>query len=639
MASKSDERNDHYFDVIVVGGGHAGCEAALASSRMGEKTMLMTINIDKIALMPCNPAVGGIGKSQLVREVDALGGEIARNTDRAIIQIKVLNSSKGPAVQALRAQTDKKLYETSMKTVLENQRNIYIFQGKAKELIICEGAVRGLLTCGGEKFFADAIVLATGTFMGGRIVIGDYEYMAGRVGELPSEELPQSLIRNGIVLSRFQSATPPRVDRRTINFKKMKSQPGDDLPLSFSVWNSRIVRKQLECYLTHTNEVTHEIILKNIHRSPIKSGSIQSHGPRFCPSIDRKAINFPDKKSHPVFIEPEGWRTNEMYLQGLTTSMPIDIQQKIVNSTPGLEDTFIMRPGYAVEYYYVVPEQLKSTLEFKDINGLFSAGQINGTSGYEEAAAQGIIAGMNAALYCMKEEPFSLKRSEAYIGVLIDDLIMKDPDEPYRMYTSRAEYRLILRSDNADMRLSEYGYKYGLISKDQIEMVRKKTGEVKKLHEILKNARFHPDKDSNNVLEESGCTKITETTPVIELLKRPQIKISMLEHNFFNEIGRYSNESKEQVEIEVKYEGYINRQHEEIRQHERIEEKRIPVSMGFMDLVGLSLECRQKLERFRPETIGQASRIAGISPADISILSLYINKYESGIRGDQAAGR
>jgi tRNA uridine 5-carboxymethylaminomethyl modification enzyme len=633
------KRDDNYFDVIVVGGGHAGCEAALASSRMELKTMLLTINIDKIALMPCNPAVGGIGKSQLVREVDALGGEIARNTDRAIIQIKVLNSSKGPAVQALRAQTDKKLYETSMKMVMENQENLYLFQGAAKELIVCDGAVRGLLTCSGEQFCAGAIVLATGTFMGGRIVIGDYEYKAGRVGELPSEDLPRSLIKNGIMISRFQSATPPRVDRRTIDFKKMIPQPGDDFPLSFSVWDSRIVRKQLDCYLTHTNEITHEIILKNIHRSPIKSGSIQSHGPRFCPSIDRKVINFPDKKNHPVFIEPEGWRTNEMYLQGLTTSMPVDIQQKIVNSTPGLEDAFIMRPGYAVEYFYVVPEQLKSTLEFKDIKGLFSAGQINGTSGYEEAAAQGIIAGINSALYCIKEEPFSLKRSEAYIGVLIDDLITKDPDEPYRMYTSRAEYRLILRSDNADMRLSEYGYKFKLISKDQIEIVRKKKGEVKKLREFLKSARLHPGKESNAVLEEVGCAPITETTPVIDMLKRPQIRLSMLEHNFFSKIGGYSSASKEQVEIEIKYEGYINRQHEEIRQRERIEEKMIPASMGFMDLVGLSLECRQKLERFRPETIGQASRIAGISPADISILSLYINKYESRRRGDQAAGQ
>ena len=630
--------DDDFFDVIVVGGGHAGCEAALASSRMGLKTMLLTINVDKIALMPCNPAVGGIGKSQLVKEVDALGGEIAKNTDRAIIQIKVLNSSKGPAVQALRAQTDKKLYETSMKMTLENQKNLYLFQGVAREIIINEGSVWGLLTCSGERFSARAIVLATGTFMGGRIVIGDYEYKAGRVGELPSEELPQNLIRNGIMISRFQSATPPRVDRRTINIKKMTPQPGDDFPMSFSVWNMKVERRQLDCYLTHTCEKTHEVIMKNIHKSPIKSGSIQSHGPRFCPSIDRKVINFPDKKSHPVFIEPEGWRTSEMYLQGLTTSMPVDIQQKIVNSTPGLEEAFIMRPGYAVEYYYVVPEQLKSTLEFKEIDGLFSAGQINGTSGYEEAAAQGIIAGINAALYCRQEEPFSLKRSDAYIGVLIDDLITKDPDEPYRMYTSRAEYRLVLRSDNADMRLSEFGYKFGLISEEQIIAVRKKSNEISKLREFLKRARVHPGMESNAVLKKSGCSPITLTTPVIDLLKRPQVSLRMLEENYFNEIAKYSDSAKEQVEIEIKYEGYIYRQYEEIRQRERIEEKRIPASMGFMDLIGLSLECRQKLERFKPETIGQASRIAGISPADISILSLYINKYETQRRGDQAAG-
>ena len=610
------------YDVIVVGAGHAGCEAALASARLGLKTLVLTINVDKIALMPCNPSIGGLGKSQLVREIDAIGGQMAKTTNKTLIQIKILNIRKGPAVQALRAQIDKKEYEIEMKRVLENTKNLTLRQGTVDKILIKDGAAVGVGIESGILFGGKAVIITTGTFLRGRIIIGEKDYPAGRMGEYPAINLTKNLIGLGFKINRFQTATPPRVDKRTVNFSKTEVQYGDKQPLSFSFWDEEKIYESIECHLTYTNEKTHKIIAENIEQSPIKSGMVDTHGPRHCPSIDRKVINFPEKKRHPVFIEPEGTYTNEMYLQGLTTSMPVIIQQKIINSVEGLENARIIRPGYAVEYDYIIPSQLNFTLESKIIENLYFAGQINGTSGYEEAAAQGFIAGVNAALKIMNEQPLILTRDNSYIGVLIDDLITKDLMEPYRMYTSRAEYRLVLRSDNADIRLSKFGNDIGLITNEQYKRVVKREKEIDRLISKLKASSLNPDRGNNIILEKMGTKPIDTPLSIYKLLKRPEVSISDVIDFTGDKRNNYDRIILKQVEIKIKYEGYINRQLSEIKKLESLEKYYLTRDLNYFKIVGLTYEAQEKLTKIKPNTLGQASRIAGISPADISILML-----------------
>ena len=614
------------YDVIVVGAGHAGCEAALASARLRLKTILLTINVDKIALMPCNPSIGGLGKSQLVRELDALGGQMAKTTDNTLIQIKVLNKRKGPAVQALRAQIDKKEYEIEMKKILENTKNLTLRQGIVDKILIKNGAAIGVGIESGLLFEGKAIIITTGTFLRGRIIIGKRDYSAGRMGEYPAMNLTRNLTNLSFKIDRFQTATPPRVDSRTVDFSKTEVQRGDRDPLSFSFWDEEKIYESIDCYLTYTNKKTHKIIAENIGQSPIKSGMVNTHGPRHCPSIDRKVINFPEKKRHPVFIEPEGVHTNEMYLQGLTTSMPAEIQQKIVNTVEGLENAKIIRPGYAVEYDYIIPSQLNYTLETKKIENLYFAGQINGTSGYEEAAAQGFVAGVNAALKIMKKSPLILTRDRCYIGVLIDDLITKDLIEPYRMYTSRAEYRLILRSDNADIRLSKFGNNIGLITNKQYEGVIKREEEISRLISKLKSISLNPDRDTNIILERMGTKPIDTPLDVYKLLKRPEVDINSLMNFLYSKKNSYSKSTLKQAEIRVKYEGYIKRQLSEIKKFEGLEKYYLSQDLNYFNIIGLTYEAQEILTKIKPNTLGQASRIAGISPADISILILNLKR-------------
>ncbi len=610
------------YDIIVVGAGHAGCEAALASAKLGLKTLLLTINVDKIALMPCNPSIGGLGKSQLVREIDALGGQMAKTTDKTLIQIKILNKSKGPAVQALRAQIDKKEYEIEMKRVLENTENLTLRQGTVKKIYIKGNSVNGVEVESGMRFSGKSVIITTGTFLRGRIIIGKKDYPAGRMGEYPAMNLTKNLMSLGFKISRFQTATPPRIDKRTINFSKTAIQYGDRQYLSFSFWNKEKIHESIKCYLTYTNEKTHKVIAENIEQSPIKSGMISSHGPRHCPSIDRKVINFPEKKRHPVFIEPEGLFTNEMYLQGLTTSMPMQVQQRIINTVKGLEDARIIRPGYAVEYDYIIPNQLNFTLESKIVENLYFAGQINGTSGYEEAAAQGLVAGINAALKVMSRPSLILTRDNSYIGVLIDDLLTKELIEPYRMYTSRAEYRLVLRSDNADIRVSKFGNGIGLITDRQYRGVIKREKEINKLIKKLKTKVLNPNKNSNTVLQRMGIKPIDTPLSIYRLLKRPEVDIENIACFINGGSSDYSRKVLKQAEIRIKYEGYIKRQLSDIKKLESLEKYNLPGDLDYYKIVGLAYEAREKLTKIKPNTLGQASRIAGISPADISILML-----------------
>ncbi|MCL5942411.1 MAG: tRNA uridine-5-carboxymethylaminomethyl(34) synthesis enzyme MnmG [Actinobacteria bacterium] len=627
-----DVRGENSYDVVVVGGGHAGCEAALAAARMGLRTALVTLNIDKIALMPCNPAVGGVGKGQLTREIDALGGEQGRNTDRAFIQIKMLNTSKGPAVRALRAQADKRLYEDWMKATLFRTPGLHILQGEAAALDVSRETIRGLRLVDGRRLSARAVVLATGTFLRGKVVVGDRVYAAGRVGELPATELSASLEAAGIELGRFQSATPPRIDGRTIDPSKMQLQPGDSGDLCFSHWEKPRRRSQVPCYLTYTSPRTHEVVARNLHLSPLKSGSVSGRGPRYCPSIDRKIINFPERERHPVFVEPEGGRTYEMYLQGLTTSLPVFVQEEIIRTTPGLEQARLVRPGYAVEYDYIVPQGLTLALESKAVRGLFSAGQVNGTSGYEEAAAQGLLAGINAALYVKGEPPLILRRDQAYIGVLIDDLVTKGVDEPYRMFTSRAEYRLILRHDNAAERLAGIGHALGLISEEQLARVQENQARIEEAAELLTSLSVRPGGETTAILAALGTTPLSEAQSAAQILRRPQVSfddlLALLEPADREKLAVLSPEVVEQLTIRARYDGYIQRQLVEIKRHQATESRRIPEGIDYHTLEGITIEAKDKLSRLRPATLGQASRIAGVSPADISVLLLHLHRLE-----------
>ncbi|WP_027437911.1 tRNA uridine-5-carboxymethylaminomethyl(34) synthesis enzyme MnmG [Lachnospira multipara] len=616
------------YDVVVVGAGHAGCEAALASARMGLNTICFTVSVDSIAMMPCNPNIGGSSKGHLVREIDALGGEMGKNIDATFIQSKMLNASKGPAVHSLRAQADKQDYSRRMRRVLENTDNLTVRQAEVAELIVKDGVVCGVKTVSGAEYDAKAVVLCTGVYLKARCVYGDVSTYTGPNGLQAANHLTQSLIDNGIEVRRFKTGTPARVDKRSIDFSKMQEQFGDErvVPFSFTTDPESIQKDQVSCWLTYTNEETHKIIKDNLDRSPLYSGDIHGVGPRYCPSIEDKVVRFADKDRHQVFVEPEGLYTNEMYLGGMSSSLPEDVQYAMYRTVPGLENVKIVRNAYAIEYDCINAVQLKSSLEFKKINGLFAGGQFNGSSGYEEAAAQGLIAGINAALYVQNKEPLILDRSESYIGVLIDDLVTKETSEPYRMMTSRAEYRLVLRQDNADIRLTKYGYKVGLISEERMHNLEEKIRLIDEEIERVKSVNVGTSSEVQEVLKANNSTELTTGVTLAELIKRPELNYEVLEP-----IDKYRPELawdvKEQVNINLKYEGYISRQLRQVEHFKKLEGKLIPEELDYFAISGLRKEAMQKLDKFRPRSIGQASRISGVSPADISVLLVFLESY------------
>ncbi|MGF9911614.1 tRNA uridine-5-carboxymethylaminomethyl(34) synthesis enzyme MnmG [Paenibacillus ehimensis] len=614
------------YDVIVIGAGHAGSEAALAAARMGCETLLLTINLDMIAFMPCNPSVGGPAKGHVVREIDALGGEMGRNIDKTYIQMRMLNTGKGPAVHALRAQADKFLYQHAMKETIEKQDRLTLRQGMVEELIVEDGVCKGVVTKSGAVYMGKTVVLTTGTYLRGKIIMGELMYESGPNNQQPAVKLSENLRKHGLELVRFKTGTPPRVHEDTIDFSKTTIQPGDEKPKFFSYDTTEEVPNQLPCWLTYTSEETHQIINDNLHRAPMFSGAIEGTGPRYCPSIEDKIVRFSDKPKHQIFLEPEGRNTKEYYVQGLSTSMPEDVQLQILRSIPGLEKVEMMRTGYAIEYDAVIPTQLKPSLETKLIDGLFTAGQINGTSGYEEAAGQGIMAGINAARKVQGKEPVVLDRSEAYIGVMIDDLVTKGTNEPYRLLTSRAEYRLLLRHDNADLRLTQIGYDIGLVPEERYARYQEKVRLVEAELERLKTTKTKPTPEVQAMLASLGSAELNNSVDLLSLLRRPEVTYEHI-HGISPAPYELTEDMKEQVEIQVKYSGYIEKQLAQVERLRKMEKKRIPDDIIYDEIHGIATEAKQKLAKIRPISIGQASRIGGVTPADISILLVHLEHY------------
>lgn len=619
------------YDIVVIGAGHAGCEAALASARLGLETIVFTVSVDSIAMMPCNPNIGGTSKGHLVREIDALGGEMGKNIDKTFIQSKMLNKSKGPAVHSLRAQADKRAYSNEMRKVLENTEHLTIKQAEVASLIVEDGVLKGVKTVSGASYYCKAAVLCTGVYLNARCIYGDVSMYTGPNGLQAATHLTDSLKEHGVEMVRFKTGTPARVDKRSIDFSKMEEQFGDEriVPFSFSTDPESVQIDQASCWLTYTNERTHEIIRENLDRSPLYSGMIEGTGPRYCPSIEDKVVKFADKNRHQVFLEPEGLDTNEMYVGGMSSSLPEDVQEEMYHSVPGLEHAKIVRNAYAIEYDCINPQQLYASLEFKAIHGLFSGGQFNGSSGYEEAAAQGLVAGINAAQQVLGKEMLILDRSESYIGVLIDDLVTKENHEPYRMMTSRAEYRLLLRQDNADLRLRKYGYQVGLISEEDYQALLRKEQQIEEEIHRVEHTYVGSSAAVNEVLQKYQSTPLNGGSSLAELIRRPELNYEVLAE-LDPERPELSVGVKEQVNINIKYDGYIRRQMKQVEQFKKMEKKRIPENLDYDQVQSLRIEAKQKLKAYRPMNIGQASRISGVSPADVSVLLVYLENYRGG---------